>query len=80
MKVGTVRHLYTQGLRDYEIAERLQTPLIQIQHAITFICMNCPDAESKHYINRHQKGRYVRARFINDDPYYEKVCRFEVAL
>ena len=80
MKVGTIRHLYMGGLRDYEIAERTGVPLIQVKHAIDLINANIPDAESKHYINRHAKGRRVRAYIVNDDPYYEKVCRFEVAL
>ena len=80
MKVGDVRRLFEQGLKDFEISERLKVPLIQTQHAILLICQNFPMSESKHYINRHQKGRYVRAHFVNDDPFFEKVCRFEVAL
>ena len=80
MKVGAVRQLYESGLKDFEISERLKVPLIQTQHAILLICQNFPMSESKHYINRHQKGRYVRARFINDDPFFEKVCRFEAAI
>ena len=80
MKVRDVRWLYESGLKDHEISERIKVPLIQVQHAILLICQNFPMSESKHYINRHQKGRYVRAHFVNDDPYYEKACRFEVAL
>lgn len=76
MKVGDVRRLYEQGFKDYEIAEKLKTPLIQTKHAIEFIILNVPSAESKHYINRHKKRQYANSYLVNDDPHYERVNRY----
>ena len=73
---NTIRHLYTQGMRDYEIVERTGFSLILVKHEIAKLIHNNVSAESKHYINRHKKGRYVRAYFVNDDPHWEKESRF----
>jgi hypothetical protein len=72
-----IRHLYTQGLRDYEICARIKTSPIFTKHTIAKIIASDPAAESKHYQNRRRKGRMVNARFANDDPYWEEVDRFD---
>ena len=69
-----IRHLYTQGLRDYEICERIKTSPIFTKHTISRLCMGNPYAESRHYANRRIRAHKVR--IINNDPYFEEVNRF----
>jgi hypothetical protein len=77
-QITHIKHLFTQGLRDYEICERLGTSSIFTRNAIANICYTDPAAESLHYKKRHLKGRKVRAQFINNDPYFEEVNRFDL--
>jgi len=70
-----IRHLYTQGLRDYEICERIKTSPIFTKHIISRLCMGNPYAESRHYANR--KRGVHKITIVNDDPHWEKVDRFE---
>ena len=74
---NSIRHLYSQGLRDVEICERLRSSLIFTRHVIARICHSDPVAESLHYLNRHKKGRLVKARIINDDPHWEESNRYD---
>jgi hypothetical protein len=69
-----IRHLYTQGLRDYEICGRIKTSPIFTRHTITRLCQS-PAVESRHYINR--KRGVHKITIVNDDPHWEKVDRFE---
>ena len=71
-----IKHLFTQGLKDYEICERLRTSSIFTRNAIAATCSTDPAAESLHYKNRHIKGRKVRAYFVNNDPTHELQDRF----
>ena len=71
-----IRHLYTQGLRENEICQRIKSSPIFTQHTIAKLCASCPAAESKHFYNRRTKGRLIRACFVNDDPHWEEVDRF----
>jgi len=70
-----IRHLYTQGLRDYEICERIKTSPIFTKHIISRLCMGNPYAESSliRLMNLLIKAVYL----INNDPYFEEVNRFD---
>jgi hypothetical protein len=72
-----IRHLYTQGLRENEICRRIRASQIFTRHTIARLIESNPAVESKHFINRRLKGRLLNARFVNDDPYWEEVDRFD---
>jgi hypothetical protein len=75
-----IRHLYTQGLRDYEICERLKTSAIFTAHTISDAVATDTQVEIDHYRNRATRPRKSRpegnARIVNEDPHYELVDRF----
>jgi len=75
-----IRHLYTQGLRDYEICERLKTCAIFTAHTIADAVKADTQVEIDHYRNRATRPRKSRpegnARIVNEDPHYELVDRF----
>ena len=75
-----IRHLYTQGLRDYEICERLKTCAIFTAHTIADAVKADTQVEIDHYRNRATRPRKSRpvgnARLINEDAHYELVDRF----
>ncbi len=75
-----IRHLYTQGLRDYEICERLKTCAIFTVHTIADAVKADTQVEIDHYRNRATRPRKSRpegnARIVNEDPHYELVDRF----
>jgi hypothetical protein len=62
----SIKHLFTQGLKDFEIVSRTGFSLIFVKHEIARLTSTDPAAESKHYIARHKKGRNVRAYIVYD--------------
>lgn len=78
-QLDTIRSLFVQGLRDYEICERTRFSLIFVKHAISNIRRD-PLNETLHLINRKRKGNPVTVTIVNDDPYCEMADRYEAAL
>lgn len=72
-----IRHLYRQVMREHEICERIRTSQIFTQHVISKICREDAGSLSMHCMNRRRKGRVARAYIVNDDPYFERVNRFD---
>ncbi|MDD3109632.1 MAG: hypothetical protein PHH32_03200 [Eubacteriales bacterium] len=74
MKSSTaVKWLYSQGLTETEICERLGTSRIWTLHTIADAVARDAQLRGKHLRARRMKGRIVRAKLVNDEPYWEPV-------
>lgn len=71
-----IRRLYMDGRNENEICQLLRSSPILTKHLIATVVHREPAAESAHYVNRHNKGRLVRANIVNNDPYEEAQDRF----
>ena len=73
IKEKSVRWEYAHGATEIQICDRLRVSQIWVYHALCALRAEDPNLES-----RHLKGRKVRAQFINNDPYFEEVNRFDL--